>query len=58
MLYLSNMYITSKVDLMNKHKLNKILRKLPDTFNFKAVFELDLKDKKNTQPHDTNIQKV
>ncbi|CAM3294024.1 hypothetical protein [Helicobacter labetoulli] len=42
---------------MNKHKLNKILKTLPDTFNFKAVFELDLKDKKNTQPHDTTTQK-
>ncbi|WP_104747343.1 hypothetical protein [Helicobacter bilis] len=42
---------------MDKHKLNKILKTLPDTFNFKAVFELDLKDKKNTQPHDTTTQK-
>lgn len=42
---------------MNKHKLSKILKTLPDNFNFKAVFELDLKDKKIHNHHDTTTQK-
>ncbi len=61
MLYLLNPYYNKAIS-MNKHKLSKFLKTLPDNFNFKAVFEIDSKhicsnDKKQVTTKQNKIKK-